>query len=650
MDARLRELAGAHIRAYIKHYRATVQHSFANTPPLFFTGFPFHAHCYLLTNGAVCCGFKYSMAEFKLEFFECDFATFKSKYENEGYDYFLGFLPLHQFGEEAAAIAAQQNAIRDVYAEMHHTRLLDMIEQIDGALAKIGLLSQSKPEAKKHLKPVAQAFVDQRAIVEKLISRVEELDKGLLACFERDLLDVVVSRGDPRVTPSPQHNIAEIAQYLGLYLQNYRRGVEEYISKGLYSVRPKFYDGFPHYFQGCLMPNHASIVFVQFGMQYPSIEVNKESFESVVELRGQAKYNYMLAFGPHKNFDPDIAIEDARLAVVRDLDSVQCINVYGLIERAQEMENVSLELPEDLKLRDVENLIMAWLGNTEQIKGIYAEMLERENAGLIERWEDAYDYVTAITPTKFLAVERINFDEPSETKKKEKEAEQSPQGSSQQPYRPAEATQEEPQDIGVKWTFSKDGQPMSPQYPSMPKQDSTRALEEASRTMDRTVGDRTPQSPPQRAPSEVTLPGGIKIQPTQGAIKISSDAPVPEYRLPTYQPPVRRGYGENKFEDMIMTSKLFEEDDKKYKGKLLGPDHERKRNPSLAVFAFILLLMGALMFFAGYQMNNTNTDNATATACMMVVPDQNMYINGGALFLLVGTLCLVAYIMYKQPA
>ncbi|MEM2900744.1 MAG: hypothetical protein QXT63_08125, partial [Thermoplasmata archaeon] len=82
---------------------------------------------------------------------------------------------------------------------------------------------------------------------------------------------------------------------------------------------------------------------------------------------------------------------------------------------------------------------------------------------------------------------------------------------------------------------------------------------------------------------------------------------------------------------------------------LKGPDYERKRNPSLAVFAFILILMGSLMFFAGYKMSDASSDDTNSTACMLVVPDQNLYLNGGALLLLIGVLCLVAYIIYKQP-
>ncbi|MCL6457613.1 MAG: hypothetical protein K6T85_06355 [Gorillibacterium sp.] len=458
------------------------------------------------------------------------------------------------------------------------------------------------------------------------------MDKSLLAAFERQLLDVVVAREDPRIAPCTQHNIAEIAQYLGLYLQNYRRGVEEYLSKGLYSIRPRFYDGFPHYFQGCLMPNQAAIVFIQYGMAYPNIEVNKENFESVIEIKKQGKYNYILPFGPHKNFDPAIAIEDARLSVIRDLDSVQCINVYALMERGQEMENISLSIPEDLKLREIENLILAWLETTEQIKRIYAEMLERETNALLERWEEAYDYIMSITPTKVIIPQTLNFEESKEEKKEEKKEQQK---------------NEENASVGVKWTISK-GQ--AQHIGSSETEQPRKALDAATNASERATGEKQSinKTEDRLSPSEVTLPSGIKIQPMQNAIRISGDS-VPEYRLhtPLHQP--RRTYGENKFEDMIMTSKLFEEDDSNYKGKLKRADYERKRNPSLAVFAFILILMGSLMFFAGYKMSNTSSDDTNSTACMLVVPDQNLYINGGALLLLIGVLCLVAYIIYKQP-
>ena|GEM_PF-3062741 len=628
MDERLRELVSAQIRAYIKYYRATIQNSFSNTPPIFFTGYPFHVHCYILPNAAVCCAFKYSMNEFKIDFFECDFESFKQKYINEGYDYFLGFLPLYQYSEESAALSAKQNAIRDVYAELHHTRLIEIIENIDASLQKIGQISKANPESKKHLKPVAQAYVEQRAIVEKLISRVEDLDKILLASFERQLLDVVVAREDPRIAPCTQHNIAEIAQYLGLYLQNYRRGVEEYLSKGLYSIRPRFYDGFPHYFQGCLMPNQAAIVFIQYGMAYPSIEVNKENFESVIEIKRQRKYNYLLTFGPHKNFDPEIAIEDARLSVIRDLDSVQCINVYALIERMQEMENISLSIPEDLKLREIEKLILAWLETTEQIKGIYAEMLERETNALLERWEEAYDYIMCITPTKVIVPQTPNFEDSKDKNEEKKE----------------QSSNEENANVGVKWTISK----VEAKPTTSTSEQTRKSLEASSQASERASGGKEYKSD-DRLSSEVTLPGGLKIQPMRDSIRISGES-VSEYRLPTSLPQPRRNYGENKFEDMIMTSKLFEEDDRMHKGKLKGPDYERKRNPSLAVFAFILILMGSLMFFTGYKMSDTSGNDTNSTACMLVVPDQNLYINGGAFLLLIGVVCLVAYIIYKQPA
>ncbi|MEM2900745.1 MAG: hypothetical protein QXT63_08130, partial [Thermoplasmata archaeon] len=370
------------------------------------------------------------------------------------------------------------------------------------------------------------------------------MDKNLLVAFERQLLDVVVAREDPRIAPCTQHNIAEIAQYLGLYLQNYRRGVEEYLSKGLYSIRPHFYDGFPHYFQGCLMPNQATIVFVQYGMAYPSIEVNKENFESVLEIKRQGKYNYLLTFGPHKNFDPEIAIEDARLSVIRDLDSVQCINVYALIERTQEMENISLSIPEDLKLREIENLILAWLETTEQIKRIYAEMLERETNAIIERWEEAYDYIMSITPTKVIIPQTPNFEEKKEEKKEQ-------------------TSSEENASVGVKWTISKgQTQPIA----NSASEQTKKALDAASQSSERASGEKhsIKRLEDIQSSAEVTLPSGIKIQPMQNAIRISGDS-VPEYRLHTPLPQPRRTYGENKFEDMIMTSKLFDEDDRNYK-------------------------------------------------------------------------------------